>query len=46
MQEFRRAARRSEYESRPLVEEFKRNTNATIHQRLIESEQQLGLIEQ
>ena len=45
MQEFRRAARRSEYENRLLVEEFKRDINATIHQRLIESEWQLSLIE-
>ena len=46
MQEFRRAARRSEYENRLLVEEFKRDINAIIHQRLIESEWQLSLIEQ
>ncbi len=38
VQEFRRAARGSRYEERPLVEEFKREINAIIHWRLIESE--------
>jgi len=46
VQEFRRAVRESGYERRLLVEEFKRGINATICQRLIESEQQLGSIEQ
>ena len=31
VQEFRRAARRSGYEKRSLVEEFKRNMNRTIY---------------
>jgi len=39
VQEFRRAARESRYERRPLVKEFKKNMNKTICQRLIESEQ-------
>jgi len=38
VQEFRRAARESRYKGRPLVEEFKREINRTIHQRLIELE--------
>jgi len=38
VQEFRRAARGSEYKERSLVEEFKRGINATIHQRLMKSE--------
>jgi len=46
MQEFRKAVRESGYERRPLVEEFRRRINTTIYQRLIESEWQLGLIEQ
>jgi len=46
VQEFRRAARGSRYKGRPLVEEFKREINATIHQRLMESEWQLGSVEQ
>ena len=37
VQEFRRAARRSRYKRRLLVEEFKRGINAIICQRLIES---------
>ena len=31
VQKFRRAARESRYEERPLVEEFKRGINTTIH---------------
>ena len=46
VQEFRRVARGSRYKGRPLVEEFKREINATIHQRLMESEWQLGSVEQ
>jgi len=38
VQKFRKAARESGYEERPLVEEFKRRINATICQRLMESE--------
>ena len=36
VQKFRRAVRDSRYERRPLIEEFKRDINATICQRLIE----------
>ena len=46
VQEFRYVARKSEYEERLLVEEFKREINITICQRLMELEQQLGLIKQ
>ena len=46
MQEFRRAARGSRYERRPLVEEFKKRINAIICQRLMESEWQPSSIEQ
>ena len=38
VQEFRRAARGSGYEGRPLIEEFKRGISTMIYQRLIESE--------
>ena len=38
VQEFRRTARGSGYEKRPLVEEFKRGISAIICQRFIESE--------
>ena len=31
IQEFRRMARKSEYEKRPLIEKFKRRINGTIH---------------
>ena len=46
MQEFKRVARESGYEGRPLVEEFKRGMNGMIRRRLIEAENQLGSIEQ
>ena len=46
VQKFRRVVKESGYERRLLVEEFKRGINATIHQRLIELEWQLGSIEQ
>ena len=46
VQEFKKAARESRYKGRSLVEEFKRGINATICQRLIESEWQLSSIEQ
>ena len=38
VQEFRKAARRSRYERKLLVKEFKRRINTTIYQRLMESE--------
>ena len=38
VQEFKRAARGSGYEGRPLVEEFKRGINGAIRRKLMESE--------
>jgi len=38
VQEFKRVVRESGYKERPLVEEFKKKINATICQRLMESE--------
>ena len=38
IQEFKRAARGSRYEGRPLVEEFKRGMNGSIRRKLIEVE--------
>jgi len=38
VQEFKRAARRSGYEGRPLVEEFKRGMNGGIRRKLMEAE--------
>ena len=46
MQEFKRAARESGYEGRPLVEEFKRGMNGAIWRKLMEVENQPGSIEQ
>ena len=46
MQEFKRAARGSRYEGRPLVEEFKRGMNGGIRRKLMESENPLTSIEQ
>jgi len=46
VQEFRRAARGSEYERCPLIEEFKRRMNATIRRRLMEAEHYSSSIEQ
>ena len=46
IQEFRRAARGSEYKERPLVEEFKREMNGTIRRKLIEAERLPLSIEQ
>ena len=46
VQEFGRAARKSRYKGRPLIEEFKCGINGTIQQRLMESECQPGTIEQ
>ena len=46
VQEFKRAARGSGYEEWLLVEEFKRGMNGAIRRKLIESENQLGSIEQ
>ena len=38
VQEFKRAARRSGYEGRPLVEEFKRGMNRRIRRKLMKVE--------
>ena len=46
IQEFKRAARESGYEKRPLVEEFKRGINGMIRRKLMEAENQPGSIEQ
>ena len=46
VQEFKRTARGSSYERRPLIEKFKRGINSSIRRKLIEAETQLGSIEQ
>jgi len=46
VQEFKRAARGSRYEGRPLVEVFKREMNGAIRKKLMEAENQPGSIEQ
>jgi len=46
VQEFKRTARGSKYEGRPLVEEFKRDMNGTIRRKLMEAENSLTSIEQ
>jgi len=46
VQEFKRAARGSEYEGRPLVEEFKRGMNGGIRRKLMETENLPVSIEQ
>ena len=46
VQEFKRAARRSGYERRPLVEEFKRGMNGSIRRKLMEVENPPTSIEQ
>jgi len=46
VQEFKRVARGSRYEGRPLVEEFKREMNGAIRRKLMEAENQPGSIEQ
>ena len=45
VQEFKRAARKSRYKRRPLVEEFKRRMNGVIRRKLMEAENQPGSIE-
>jgi len=45
VQEFKRAARGSGYEGRPLVEEFKRGINGGIRRKLMEAENLLTSIE-
>ena len=46
VQEFKQAARRSGYEGRPLVEEFKRGMNGGIRRKLMEAENLPASIEQ
>jgi len=46
VQEFRRVARRSRYEGRTLVEEFKRGMNGVIRRKLMEVEKLPTGIEQ
>ena len=46
VQEFKRAARGSGYERRPLVEEFKRRMNGRIWRKLMEAENSPISIEQ
>jgi len=46
VQEFRRAARESRYEERPLIKEFKRGINKIIRRKLIEMEKPPTSIEQ
>jgi len=46
VQEFKRAARGSGYEERPLIEEFKRGMNRGIRRKLMEVENPLAFIEQ
>ena len=46
IQEFKRAARGSGYEGRPLVEEFKQGMNRGIRRKLMETENLLASIEQ
>jgi len=46
IQEFKRAARESRYEGRPLVEEFKRGMNRGIRRKLMEVENPPASIEQ
>ena len=46
VQEFKRAARGSGYEGRPLIEEFKRGMNGGIRRKLMEAENPPASIEQ
>ena len=46
VQDFKRTARGSSYERRPLIEEFKQDMNGSIRRKLIEAENQPGSIEQ
>jgi len=45
VQDFKRIARESRYEGRPLIEEFKRCINRSIRRKLMEAENQLATIE-
>ena len=44
IQEFKKAARESGYEERPLMEEFKREMNSAIRRKLMEAKNQPGSI--
>ena len=46
VQEFKKVARESRYERRPLWEEFKRGINGAIRRKLMEAKNQPGFIEQ
>ena len=46
VQEFKRAARGSEYKERPLVKEFKRGMDGRIRRKLMEVENPLTFIKQ
>ena len=46
VQEFKRAARESGYEGRPLIEEYKRGMSREIRRKLMEVENSLASIEQ
>ena len=46
MQEFKRAARGSRYEGRPLVEEFKQGIKGGIRRKLMKAKNPLASIEQ
>ena len=46
VQEFKKAARGSGYEERPLIEEFKREMNGGIRRKLIEAENQPAVMNQ
>ena len=46
VQEFRRAARGSEYKERPLVKEFKQGINGAIRRKLIEAKYQPETVKQ
>jgi len=45
VQDFKRTARESGYEGRPLIEEFKWSMNGSIRRKLMEAENQLATIE-
>ena len=44
VQEFKKVARRSSYEERPLIKEFKRGLNGAIRRKLAEAEEPLTTI--
>jgi len=46
VQEFRKIARESRHEERPLIEGFKREINRTIRRKLMDAERPSGSIEQ